>query len=202
MFPRPQVSHHRSAQAVASPLCACSSKAHRPRRHGANGRGTRPSCRAEASPLCACFSKVPERIKERHSNHENCLRSSSSDPNTRCRTRSTRAADPRSPAASIQLAFLGSRRRSLALPSRRGSWAGSNHRSPESAKPGRLVASRGCANCTAALRAGNERQRLTTQRLPGASKQTPKRSDHDSTHAPCAEAVGRQAQRDAMDSGP
>ena len=29
-------------------------KAHRPRRHGTNGRGTRPSCRAEASPLCAC----------------------------------------------------------------------------------------------------------------------------------------------------
>jgi predicted ABC-type ATPase len=28
-------------------------KAHRPRRPGANGRGTRPSCRAVTSPLCA-----------------------------------------------------------------------------------------------------------------------------------------------------
>jgi len=28
-------------------------KAPRPRKHGANGRRTRPSCRAEASPLCA-----------------------------------------------------------------------------------------------------------------------------------------------------
>jgi plasmid maintenance system killer protein len=28
-------------------------EAHRPRRPGTNGRGTRPSCRAEASPSCA-----------------------------------------------------------------------------------------------------------------------------------------------------
>ena len=33
-------------------------KAHRPRRHGPNGRGTRPSCRAEASPLCAYSFKA------------------------------------------------------------------------------------------------------------------------------------------------
>ena len=33
------------------------SKAHRPRRPGTNGRGTRPSCRDQASPLCAWSAK-------------------------------------------------------------------------------------------------------------------------------------------------
>ena len=41
-----------------SPLCARQSIAHRPRRPGANRRGTRPSRRAEASPLCAHQSKA------------------------------------------------------------------------------------------------------------------------------------------------
>jgi len=35
---------------------SCSFEAHRPRRHGANGRATRPSRRAEACPLCASSS--------------------------------------------------------------------------------------------------------------------------------------------------
>jgi hypothetical protein len=214
IFPRPQVSHPRSAQAEASPLCAVPKRAHRPKR--VRCARFKRSAQAEASPLCAIqkkrtgrsesvvrvSSEVPEWIEEGRSSHWKCIRSNSSDPHTRCRTRSTLLADSRSPAVITQLAFLGSRRRSLALPSRRGSWAGSNHGSPESAKPGRPAASRGYANCTAALRAGNEGRRVTTERLPGASQQTPKRSDHDSTHAPCAEAVGRQAHRDALDSGP
>jgi len=37
-------------------------RAHRPRRHGANGRGTRPSRRAEASPLCAGPQKRTGRV--------------------------------------------------------------------------------------------------------------------------------------------
>ncbi len=44
-----------SAGVRAKSCCAEISEAHRPRRHGTNGRGTRPSCRAEASPSCACF---------------------------------------------------------------------------------------------------------------------------------------------------
>jgi hypothetical protein len=46
-----------SAQAEASPLCAFSKRAHRPRRPGTIGQGTRPSCRAGASPLCAFLRK-------------------------------------------------------------------------------------------------------------------------------------------------
>lgn len=32
------------------------SRAHTPRQHGTNGRGTRPACRTEASPLCALLT--------------------------------------------------------------------------------------------------------------------------------------------------
>jgi hypothetical protein len=38
-------------------------EAHRPRRLGSSGRGTRPPCRAEASPLCAFSSEVTEHAR-------------------------------------------------------------------------------------------------------------------------------------------
>jgi len=40
-----------------------SPKAHRPRRPGANGRGTRPSCRAEVGPLCAVPQKRTDSLR-------------------------------------------------------------------------------------------------------------------------------------------
>ncbi|MCA2967729.1 MAG: sulfatase-like hydrolase/transferase [Acidobacteriaceae bacterium] len=47
------------------------SEAHRPRRPGTKGRGTRPSCRAEASPLCASSKKSAQAAQARHQRARN-----------------------------------------------------------------------------------------------------------------------------------